>query len=82
MPDAQSFAQRASGPARIERPYSQRQQYNITAGAGNNADFSILGNGYLGTSGGPPTSDGFIGDSSSNRTDANHLIRSRLRSSF
>jgi hypothetical protein len=82
MPDAQSFAQKASAPARIERPYGQRQQYNIAGSAGGQADFSYLENGYLGTSGGPPASDGFIRDSSSSGTDVDYMIRSQLRRSF
>ena len=81
-PTADAFRSMSRAPARIERPYSQRQQYTVQGEAGDGADLSFMGDGFLGSNGGPPASDGYVTDRTMQQAKVDQMIRQRMRSSF
>jgi hypothetical protein len=82
LPTAASFGRMSSAPARIERPYAQRQLQNVSASIDNNSDMTLLQRGYLGGVGAPPPSQSRIYDNRTDQQDISYMIRSRLKSSF
>lgn len=82
MPTQASFRNMARAPARIERPNSIRQHFNVNGEASDRTNFNYIMDGSIGTLGGPPPSNSYITYNNKKREDDTYYIKNKIRSSF